>query len=1415
MSNFFTPVSDVAAAQSEDLIDLLIEGDSAQNDVSIIINTEESYTYTPGTILTSTLWNQSGTIYIQIKGKQTALTGYTYNKFCPNISATNSNKSVTGCSNTADSQILYYWLERGYKLSFTVTSNDYYILGHDQKTYYASENPTNGEGSMSEINNLLKTPDLKSGDFIAALNFYCGLKNHSTYASSTSTSWWLTDSTDGRSSNAVKAAGFDSYFFIYLKGSSETDKTITNNGTLNDVGYSVIREVLDYGEPLRVGIPGHAIYMDGYRKTDANGYEYHLNYGWGINASNSKWYTVNELTNLKLNYITIDLSPDVTVKVTSDKSEYYGGSFLRGMQRINNIQVDKATTFTFDDALAGKTITIKTKAEITSNVDVSFQNIKTNLRFSSSIGFQSKNAMSFEVIDAGIILNVSGADSVFKQNGSEAVDIDLDNSFVFAGNHANGFEYIEKNLNIENGYFYDKLDKNFVASVNGYAVRSGAGSDSISLDKNSAVMGDIDLGGGKNAISINNGSLIYGAFGGAENSLDVTMVIDDVTNIGPMLVLSDTAGETGFATATGSSINVTINQDIMAETFTLVQGVNSTKLRTFSVTLSVGSQKYTLNSSNPFASDAYTLAFADNKILLSVNDTIAPDAPVATADITKMTNKDVTVSATFPSDAIKKEYCINDGNWQEYPANGVVMSQNGKVSFRAVDAAGNNSPVTDYIVDNIDKVAPDKPSVTADITELTNKDVTLSVTFASDSFYKQYSLDGSSWTNCQNKVIIASNCTVYFRSLDEAGNISEVASYVVDNIDKTPPEKPVASADITAPTRANVTVSATFDAASVKNEYSVNGGEWQVYTKPILFTENGIIRFRSSDELGNASITNYAVTNIDRVAPEAPKVTANITAPTNKDVYVSAAFTEVNGTNEYSFDGKEWLTYTSAIKFTANGTVYFRSTDAAGNVGDIAAYTVNNIDRIAPDKPLYTVNTTGWTNKEVIVTAAFAADSALNEYKIGGGKWMAYSGNITVSENADVLLRSTDAAGNSSITSLTVKNIDKTAPELQLKKSTTAAVASEITITAQGTDDGSGVASIQYSFDNIKWFTGSSVTMYENGMVHFKVTDNVGNETLDSAIITNITDITPVDNIKGNNLSQILAWDQEQGKVGFVAINADTAPQWQGVWEWSEKELDMWRVAGTGRFSGSSVKKDGILLYNAANSTFAAWSNIDRADYGYVSLCHVAGNFNAKSVGALGGNDDFDDILIADEKGNFGVVLDGTSYKDIWHVEDNAKIVWELLGSGNFGAPTDSLVVKNNDNKFLYLWGNNDSTFKSWDWSIRTAGFLGSAWEYAASGDFSADQIDDIVVVNKYNNEVWIWENGNSSNSRWAGTMDTGFEVESVGDFNGDGYDDILLREHVTGWGGIGYWGAGYAGNWNDLNSRIETDMESKFAVIS
>ena len=31
----------------------------------------------------------------------------------------------------------------------------------------------------------------------------------------------------------------------------------------------------------------------------------------------------------------------------------------------------------------------------------------------------------------------------------------------------------------------------------------------------------------------------------------------------------------------------------------------------------------------------------------------------------------------------------------------------------------------------------------------------------------------------------------------------------------------------------------------------------------------------------------------------------------------------------------------------------------------------------------------------------------------------------------------------------------------------------------------------------------------------------------------------------------------------------------------------------------------------------------------------------------------------------------------------------------------------------------------------------------------------------------------------------------------------------------MGYWGAGYAGNWADLNARIETDLRNSFDIIA
>ncbi|MBR4673809.1 MAG: AIDA repeat-containing protein, partial [Victivallales bacterium] len=267
----------------------------------------------------------------------------------------------------------------------------------------------------------------------------------------------------------------------------------------------------------------------------------------------------------------------------------------------------------------------------------------------------------------------------------------------------------------------------------------------------------------------------------------------------------------------------------------------------------------------------YSLAVSDGQLVFTVGeiDTTPPEKPVAKASTDKPTNQNVTVKATFSDDSAKKEYSLDNNMWKTYPSKGVVMSANGTVWFRGTDAAGNVSEVTSYTVANIDKVAPDAPTVSADITTPTNGFVTVTPVFSDDSIQRQVSLDGGAeWVGNIEQIVMTANGWVYFRGIDAAGNISEITGYEVTNIDILPPDAPVATASTTAPTNQDVTVTATFSADSAKKQYSLNNKKWNTYKKGIVLTENCTVWFRSMDEAGNVSeVTSYEVTNIDKEPP--------------------------------------------------------------------------------------------------------------------------------------------------------------------------------------------------------------------------------------------------------------------------------------------------------------------------------------------------------------------------------------------------------------------------------------------------------------------------------------------------------------------------------------------------------------------
>ena len=367
---------------------------------------------------------------------------------------------------------------------------------------------------------------------------------------------------------------------------------------------------------------------------------------------------------------------------------------------------------------------------------------------------------------------------------------------------------------------------------------------------------------------------------------------------------------------------------------------------------------------------------------------------------------------------------------------------------------------------------------------------------------------------------------------------------------------------------------------------------------------------------------------------------------------------------------------------------------------------------------------------------------------------------------------------------------------------------------AQGAENFTGSISVgdgTVSYGNLS--VNGTALKYNNVSYQLSLSSGNLNLSVDRAVVP-VTD-APATDIKNRGFSQVIAWDQNRGTVGMIHNDGKSPAAWGGVWEWSGSDVKLWRVAGAGHFKGSKVDYDGVLLYNGIGNTFAAWTDLNDPSYGYVDLCHVEGSFNTRAIADFDGNE-YDDILIFDGNGSFGTVLDGTTYKDIWHVDNMSSNPWKILGAGSFGGAADKLIVENTSNGHLYLWQNNDSSFKTWDWSQTDIGYLDDS-KFMVSGDFNGDGTDDIVIQ-KSNGEMWCWDDGNSADARWIGNLDSTFAVESVGDYNADGKEDILLREQSSGWGGLGFWGAGYAGNWTDMNVRIETDTRisgSKFAVIA
>ena len=539
-------------------------------------------------------------------------------------------------------------------------------------------------------------------------------------------------------------------------------------------------------------------------------------------------------------------------------------------------------------------------------------------------------------------------------------------------------------------------------------------------------------------------------------------------------------------------------------------------------------------------------------------DKTAPKIVGVDKSTTKYTKRLTLIARATDTQSGIAAYSFDNGsNWIEststiYPM--LYTSNQSSVKIKVKDTAGNVSAATAVTIDNIDNEKPKINSVTGNATDWTNKDVTLTVAASDDNKLNRtaYSFNNGDTWQASNKKSFSSNQTVYIKVRDEAENISDVKSVVINRIDKTKPTidsvtgNPVdwTNKDVTLTINASDTVSGLHSSAA----YSFDGGNtWQASNQK-SFSSNRIVYMKVRDKAGNISdAKSETITKIDKTPPTV-KITGNPTAWTNKDATLKIDASDMGaGLNTaqgaYSFDGgTTWSNNTSKVYISNTNGIVIKVRD---NVGNITTNTINitKIDKTVPGILKVDGNPTEWTKNSAKLTASATSN--------GGSEVIGYSFTNDASKtdwqpsnqkeftsNQTVYVRAKDEAGNISLAEkVKIINVDQIKPTVKITGNPTSWTNKDVTLTITASDAESGLHSMPYSFDGGKTWSDTDTKVFtKNQVVNIQVRDKVGNIYETSVTISKIDKILPTVDVTGNPAD----WTKNDVTLTITASDAES-----------------------------------------------------------------------------------------------------------------------------------------------------------------------------------------------------------------------------------------------------------------------------------
>ncbi|MGG1518244.1 leucine-rich repeat protein [Paenibacillus oryzisoli] len=315
---------------------------------------------------------------------------------------------------------------------------------------------------------------------------------------------------------------------------------------------------------------------------------------------------------------------------------------------------------------------------------------------------------------------------------------------------------------------------------------------------------------------------------------------------------------------------------------------------------------------------------------------------------------------------------------------------------------------------------------------------------------------------------------------------------------------------------------------------------------PSIGLAEGTVTITLDVEAPDNSTEQYTVVfKVDHTSPSID-LTASPTTPTNGNVTVTVG---TDGTGS-AINSVKWAAGSQVAAFFATGgqvlsggsfdaiangmyTVYAR--DEAGNEA-VQTITISNIDRNVPTIDL-TGSPTSSTNGDVTVTVAAYANSGIGELKWAAGNegtvffmtgGEAIVGNaFTVTSNGTYTVYARDNAGNEAVEMITISNIDRNVPTIDLTGSPTSSTNGDVTVTVAAYAN-SGISELKWATGNegTVFFTtggeaivGNAFTVTANGTYTVYARDNAGNEAVETIAISNIDRSVPTIDLSGNPTS--------------------------------------------------------------------------------------------------------------------------------------------------------------------------------------------------------------------------------------------------------------------------------------------------------